>query len=90
MGDPAASGEVLVNGLSVGEHYFACSVGDHCLRGMRLAVRVESGTQQASPQENQVRHAVINAVAVSYAWFEKSHDQAESCGIDCYHAWWLY
>jgi len=28
--EPALRGEVLVNGLAVGEHYFACSVDDHC------------------------------------------------------------
>ena len=52
---PATSGEVVVNGLSVGNHYFACSVGDHCVRGMRLTVTVESGAE-ASSQETQVRY----------------------------------
>jgi hypothetical protein len=52
--DPETSGDVLVNGLSLGEHYFACSVGDHCLRGMRLTVRVESGGAPLTPA--QVRH----------------------------------
>lgn len=56
--DPVANGEVFVNDLSVGEHYFACSVGDHCLRGMRLTVRVESGAQQAPAQESQVRRLI--------------------------------
>ena len=50
---PATSGEVVVNGLSVGNHYFACSVDDHCVKGMRLTVAVESGTKVSS-QEIQV------------------------------------
>lgn len=52
--DPASSGDLLVHGLSPGEHYFACSVGDHCQRGMRLTVRVEAGTQPDSSQEMEV------------------------------------
>lgn len=54
MKEPGISGEILVNELSVGEHYFACSVGDHCLRGMRLTVIIEEAYQNTSAQEDQV------------------------------------
>lgn len=53
--DAASSGNVLVHSLSAGEHYFTCSVGDHCQRGMRLTVRVEPGFQQQVPQAIEVR-----------------------------------
>ncbi len=49
--DPANSGEVIVNGLSVGQHHFACSVGDHCQQGMSFTVTVESGEGDISPQD---------------------------------------
>lgn len=53
--DPATNGEVVISELSVGEHYFSCSVGDHCLKGMRLRVIVEeSGQRQDSPQDSEV------------------------------------
>ena len=50
---PDITGEVTVTGLSVGEHHFTCSVGDHCQRGMRLTVTVESERRQAS-QDTEV------------------------------------
>ena len=54
--DPSLSGEVLVSGLSVGLHHFACSVGDHCLQGMRFTVTVEGRTgSQELAQTSMVR-----------------------------------
>ena len=39
--DIALSGEVAVSGLSLGSHYFVCSVPNHCERGnMRIKVNV--------------------------------------------------
>ena len=52
--DPESNGEVAVSGLSVGEHYFACSVGDHCSRGMRMRVTVETRTEQQHTQDSEV------------------------------------
>ena len=52
--DPESIGEVAVRGLSAGEHHFACSVGDHCLRGMRMRVNVESRTAQENDQNIEV------------------------------------
>ncbi len=52
--DPESNGEVAVSGVSVGEHYFACSVGDHCLRGMRMRVNVQPRTGQEHSQDNDV------------------------------------
>lgn len=50
----------MVHSLSPGEHYFACSVGDHCQKGMRLTVTVEPGIQSDSPQEMEVRNNVMH------------------------------
>ena len=41
--------------LSAGEHYFTCSVGDHCQRGMRLTVRVEPELQPNLLEDTRVR-----------------------------------
>ena len=38
------SGEASVTGLSLGKHYFVCSVGTHCQSGMRFMVTVEPST----------------------------------------------
>ena len=42
---PTTSGEVAVTGLSPGTHYFVCSLGNHCQRGMKVNVTVTTGDQ---------------------------------------------
>ena len=41
LSTPTTTGNVVVSGLSVGEHYFVCSVGTHCQHGMRFTVTVQ-------------------------------------------------
>ena len=38
-------GNVEVTGLSIGWHYFTCTVSGHCAAGMQLAVQVKSSPQ---------------------------------------------
>ena len=44
--DASTSGEIVVSGLSPGNHYFVCSVSNHCQRGMRINVTVTTEDQQ--------------------------------------------
>lgn len=48
------SGEVVVSGLSPGNHYFVCSIGNHCQRGMRVNVTVTTNDQQEGNNEVEV------------------------------------
>lgn len=48
------SGEVAVSGLSPGNHYFVCSIGNHCQRGMRVNVTVTTIDQQEGNNEVEV------------------------------------
>ena len=52
--EPTATGEISVNGLSVGEHHFACAVNRHCQAGMRFTVRVT---------RSNLEHATIEQVS---------------------------
>ena len=62
--DPASNGEITVSGLSIGDHNFACSVGDHCLRGMRMRVTVESRTREELAQDSEV--SCISYISMLY------------------------
>jgi uncharacterized cupredoxin-like copper-binding protein len=56
------SAEVSVTGLSPGNHYFVCSVSNHCQRGMRVNVTVTTGDQpgdEESSTEAPVSHIVL-------------------------------
>ena len=50
----STSGEVVVSGLSPGNHYFVCSVGNHCQQGMRVNVTVTTDDQQEDSDEFEV------------------------------------
>ena len=58
--DAIASGEVAVSGLSPGNHYFVCSVGNHCQRGMRVNVTVTIEDQQADENNVEVSPSTLH------------------------------
>lgn len=71
--DPSTDGEVAVTGLSVGEHYFACSVGDHCQRGMRFTITVESREGSGSHSdrvEDEVSNLVVIIIITNFMWID--------------------
>ena len=51
---PTTSGEVAVTGLSVGQHYFVCSVSGHCQSGMRFTVTVIPGNVEEEEEEEEL------------------------------------
>ena len=52
--DATASGQVAVSGLSPGNHYFVCSVSNHCQRGMRVNVTVTTDDQLQDGKDVEV------------------------------------
>ena len=61
---PTTSGEVSVTGLSPGTHYFVCSLGNHCRRGMRVNVTVTTEDQQ--DDGSSTTGTVCNAITSSF------------------------
>ena len=58
------SGEVAVSGLSPGNHYFVCSIGNHCERGMRVNVTVTTNDQQEGNNEVEVICYIIRTCVI--------------------------
>lgn len=56
--DIATSGEVSISGLSLGSHYFVCSIPNHCEQGnMRIKVNVlkDGGQDQEFESDVEVK-----------------------------------
>ena len=64
MGMPVTQGEVFVNNLPVGEHYFVCTVPTHCQKGMNIKVTVTSN--ETSSQDEDFYHFVSCGANVSF------------------------
>ena len=56
---PTTTGEVAVTGLSVGQHYFVCSVPGHCQYGMRFTVTV---TRDTVTEEEEDLSPVVHTI----------------------------
>ena len=53
---PIARGDVAVTGLSVGKHYFVCTVDSHCDAGMRFTVTVEATPGGPGAESTEVQY----------------------------------